>query len=312
MTYTTALDADLPPSQDLLAALQQLSCQLVAARFDTSFSNTTGDATLSVELTTQQAGPIFAALHAWNRKGLGEIAALRDETMDARIKMEEAYLRLQVRGVVRGVLRDENENSRPCVVMQNLMFEKDHLQREILACQLYESEYQHLPLIPEDEFITLAQTSHPKLEEVVEWLDEWTKQNPSHPDPSNALDEALIEDPHQLMLTRLKNEYNQRKRLDRDKKELSAVKAALVKENERKKARLDQLEQRLELFVKSAKTIQTTMHGDESMVAVSSNKLGQDETPAATGTREDGESAKGAEQDDQTASVEEGMVVDEP
>lgn len=39
-------------------------------------------------------------------------------------------------------------------------------------------------------------------------------------------------------------------RLDRDKKELSAVKAALVKENERKKARLDQLEQRLEAFVK--------------------------------------------------------------
>ncbi|SGY50708.1 BQ5605_C001g00917 [Microbotryum silenes-dioicae] len=294
MTYTATLDSYLPPFQDLLAALQQLSSQLVAARLDSSSSsNTTATdegSTLNIGLTTQEAGPLFAALHAWNRKGLGEIAALRDETMDARIKMEEAYLRLQ-----------------------NLMFEKDHLQREILACQLYESEYQHLPLIPEDEFLALAQSPQQQPEEVVQLLQEWTRKNPSHSDPSTALKAALIDDPHQLMLTRLQNEHNERKRLDRDKKELSAVKAALVKENERKKARLDQLEQRLELFVKSAKTIQTTMHGDESMAVVSSYKLGQDETSASTGTRDDGEpTSKGAEQDDPTTVAEEGMVVDEP
>lgn len=62
------------------------------------------------------------------------------------------------------------------------------------------------------------------------------------------------------MLARLEFEKAERARCDEAKKALGAHKALLVKENEAKKRKLEELEKQLDAFVASARAIQTKIH----------------------------------------------------
>lgn len=62
------------------------------------------------------------------------------------------------------------------------------------------------------------------------------------------------------MLARLEFERAERARFDEDKKALGAQKTLLVKENEAKKRKLEELEKQLDAFVASARAIQTKIH----------------------------------------------------
>ncbi|KAK4703406.1 THO complex subunit 5, partial [Phenoliferia sp. Uapishka_3] len=124
--------------------------------------------------------------------------------------------------------------------LQNLKFEQNHLEREIRKCEEFESSYLSLPLLPVPDFIALA----------------------SSPSPPPSIPQPLPTDPHELLLARLAHELEERKRLDVEKKELGVEKGMLVKENEVKKGRLDELERQLEEFVKSAKLIATKMEDE--------------------------------------------------
>ncbi|KAM0788125.1 hypothetical protein ACM66B_001290 [Microbotryomycetes sp. NB124-2] len=161
------------------------------------------------------AAPWFAALNSVNRDVQAGARAFKQHTHDARILAEQAHLRLQ-----------------------NLLFEQNHLEREIRKCQEYESEFQHLPLLPLLELEALA----------------------AQPTPPDGLTVPLPQDSHELMLTRLNFELAERQRFDAEKKELGQSKAKLVKENDIKKANLEALERQVDNFVQAAKAIQAKMH----------------------------------------------------
>ncbi|KPV76342.1 uncharacterized protein RHOBADRAFT_42672 [Rhodotorula graminis WP1] len=171
-----------------------------------------------------QSAPLFASLHGLNRAGLVAAKECRASSQDARLDMDAAHLRLQ-----------------------NLLFERNHIEREIRSAEEYSSEYQNLPLHSVDDLRELA----------------------ARPDPPAGLQVPLPtgdtqESAHELMLARLAFELAERKRFEDERKELGAAKAKLVKENEVKKARLEDLEKQLTDFVESAKGIQAKMQEEPS------------------------------------------------
>ncbi|OAA68473.1 THO complex, subunit 5 [Niveomyces insectorum RCEF 264] len=109
--------------------------------------------------------------------------------------------------------------------LQNLYYEQRHLQGEIAACENYDHSYQHLPLIPVEEFLAL------------------------HPELADA-DEAA------LMTARIAHEKQERETLDRQKNELLKKKLKLMTENKKRKEDLANLDKDLENFIDAAKPIQ--------------------------------------------------------
>ncbi|GAA5975504.1 hypothetical protein JCM5350_002634 [Sporobolomyces pararoseus] len=188
-------DLTLPPQQ-LIAALQSLSDQILSSNFDTG-------------KILAQAAPIFAALHQLNRNSLVEAKECRTATQDARLEMDAAHLRLQ-----------------------NLLFERNHLEREIRACEEYQSEYQNLPMHSVEELRELAASENPPA-------------GLELPLPEGESEEEQ----HNLMLARLAFELAERKRFEEERKTLGVEKAKLIKENQVKKARLEELEKQLTEFV---------------------------------------------------------------
>ncbi|KAK4050168.1 hypothetical protein OIV83_003739 [Microbotryomycetes sp. JL201] len=170
------------------------------------------------------AAPLFAALNRVNRDVQAGARTFKQQTFDARIVAEQSHLRLQ-----------------------NLLFEQNHLEREIRKCQEYESEFQNLPLLPLSDLEALA----------------------SLPSPPETLITPLPQDPHELMLIRLNFELAERRRFDAEKKELGQSKSKLVKENDIKKAKLEALEKQVDEFVKAAKAIQAKMHEEPAQAAAS-------------------------------------------
>jgi hypothetical protein len=78
------------PASTLISLLDSLSTQLLSSRLDdpTSFDPQTYLA---------QSAPLFAALHGLNRHNLQEAKECRGRTQEARLEMDSAHLRLQVR-----------------------------------------------------------------------------------------------------------------------------------------------------------------------------------------------------------------------
>lgn len=96
------------------------------------------------------------------------------------------------------------------LVYTNLQYEKFHYQGEIAAVEAYESIYQNIPLIPEEEY------------------------RASHPDASN--------DEHTLTLERLNFELSERKRLVALTEELNTVKEKLARINAIKQLEIKKLD----------------------------------------------------------------------
>ncbi|GAA5967257.1 hypothetical protein JCM11641_000492 [Rhodosporidiobolus odoratus] len=196
----------------LVELIANLSAQLVQARLD-------DPATYDPQPYLAQSAPLFAALHGINRGNLLQAKECRARTQDARLDMDSAHLRLQ-----------------------NLLFERNHLEREIRSCEEYSSEYQNLPLHPVEELRHLATRDIPPA-------------GLQLPLPEGDTEQAM----HELMLVRLAFELAERKRFEEERKELGVIKAKLIKDNEVKKARLEDLEKELTEFVEKAKGIQAKM-----------------------------------------------------
>ncbi|ORY82408.1 Fms-interacting protein-domain-containing protein [Leucosporidium creatinivorum] len=192
------MHADLPAQ--LVDLLRTLSDELVAQRLAQDATAPPFDPQQSLASST----PLFSALHAVNRDTLSFARDCKARTQDARLEMDSAHLRLQ-----------------------NLMFERNHLEREICKCEEFESEYQNLPLLPLEDFHNLAKL----------------------PTPPAGFTVPVPEDPHELMLARLQFELAERQRFEDERKELGTRKAALLKTNQAKKTKLEELEKQVDDFV---------------------------------------------------------------
>ncbi|GAA5832628.1 hypothetical protein JCM3766R1_004270 [Sporobolomyces carnicolor] len=203
----------LPPDQ-LIALVQALADEIASSNFDP-------------RQILARAAPVFAALHHVNRHALVDAKECRTNAQDARLEMDAAHLRLQ-----------------------NLLFERNHLEREIKACEEYQSEYQNLPMHSVDELRQLATSQDPP-------------QGIEVPLPEGDSEEQL----HKLMLARLAFELAERKRFEDERKSLGLEKAKLIKENQVKKARLEELEKQLTEFVERAKGIQNKMNEEPAVAS---------------------------------------------
>lgn len=110
-----------------------------------------------------RATALLARLKSLNRAANTATRLSKDATAAARLEMDQSHLGLQ-----------------------NLQYEKRHLEREIEKCRQFASAYQDVPLCAIDEFITLA--------------------------PEEARTEQVLADEHQLMLNRLSFELAERQR----------------------------------------------------------------------------------------------------
>ena len=134
-----------------------------------------------------QAAPHFASLHAVNRKSSTYAVEAKSTTSQARKSIDQAHLSLQ-----------------------NLLFQRNHLEKEITNCQRFESVILHL--------YSDSQLANPLGNDSSEYLD-----LPIHSlqeldlllasaTPPKALLSPLPTDPHQLMLARLEFDLAERQR----------------------------------------------------------------------------------------------------
>ncbi|KAI7959151.1 hypothetical protein MJO28_002942 [Puccinia striiformis f. sp. tritici] len=156
------------------------------------------------------AAPLFARLKFINRNSSSMVSNFKSQTQKVRNQVDQIHLDLQ-----------------------NLVYERRHLEKEIKKCQEFESEYQNIS---------------------IHSLEEYFERN-----PEDKREEPDAIDPHELMIKRLKFELSERKRFEAEKKELLQKKLKLSKENDEKKSKLDELEKQLDRFVVSAKEIQSKM-----------------------------------------------------
>ncbi|KAF9057563.1 Fms-interacting protein-domain-containing protein [Panaeolus papilionaceus] len=131
----------------------------------------------------------------------------KEETAEARQEMDQSHLNLQ-----------------------NLLYEKRHLEREIEKCRQFASIYQDIPLYTVDEFKQLA--------------------------PEEQKTEQVLSDEHHLMLNRLAFELAERQRLDARRKELLQLRDELTKESKTKQTTMDNVKVQIDVLVKTATDIQ--------------------------------------------------------
>ncbi|KAI0081818.1 hypothetical protein K474DRAFT_1587223 [Panus rudis PR-1116 ss-1] len=154
-----------------------------------------------------RAGALFARLKALNRSANAATRAHKQATSNARQDMDQTYLGLQ-----------------------NLQYEKRHLEREIEKCRQFASIFQDVPMYSLEEFIERA--------------------------PEDARTEEILSNEHALMLSRLNFELQERQRLERRQKELLQQKEELLKEGKVKSTAADNVKAQLDILMKSAMEVQ--------------------------------------------------------
>ncbi|KAG1820168.1 Fms-interacting protein-domain-containing protein [Suillus subaureus] len=154
-----------------------------------------------------RANTLVARLKALNRNANAATRACKQATTEARHDMDQTHLGLQ-----------------------NLLYEKRHLEREIDKCRQFASIYQDVPLYPLPEFKTLA--------------------------PPEARSDDVLQNVHQLMLNRLSFELVERQRLDQKRKELTVQKEELLKHSKLKLATVESVKTQIESLMKAAADIQ--------------------------------------------------------
>ncbi|KAF7976277.1 hypothetical protein HWV62_7172 [Athelia sp. TMB] len=153
-----------------------------------------------------RASALVARLKALNRNANAATRDHKQATAEARQEMDQTHLGLQ-----------------------NLLYEKRHLEREIDKCRQFASIYQDVPLHTVDEFKQLAPPA------------------------------AVVDDEHQLMLNRLSFELAERNRLELKRKELIAQKDQLLKESKTKQATFDNVKTQVDKLMKMAAEIKKTV-----------------------------------------------------
>ncbi|KAI0036836.1 Fms-interacting protein-domain-containing protein [Vararia minispora EC-137] len=149
-----------------------------------------------------RAGALFARLKALNRAANAASRAHKHATADARHEMDQTHLGLQ-----------------------NLLYEKRHLEREIDKCRQFASVYQDIPMHPVEDFLNLA--------------------------PEEARTEDVLANEHQLMLNRLGFELAERQRLELRAKELAQEKEDLTKQSKAQSAVVDRMQAQIEAVMKA-------------------------------------------------------------
>ncbi|KIM90819.1 hypothetical protein PILCRDRAFT_59467 [Piloderma croceum F 1598] len=153
-----------------------------------------------------RASALVARLKALNRNANAATRVHKQATAEARQEMDQTHLGLQ-----------------------NLLYEKRHLEREIEKCRQFASIYQDVPLYSLDQFKELAPP------------------------------EAVVDDEHQLMLNRLSFELAERQRLDLKKRNLAAQKEELLKESKEKQVTYDNVKSQVDKLMKMAAEIKKTV-----------------------------------------------------
>lgn len=150
---------------------------------------------------------LIGRLKSLNRAANTATRKRKEATAAARLEMDQSHLGLQ-----------------------NLLYEKRHLEREIEKCRQFASIYQDVPLYTLEEFQRLA--------------------------PEEARTEEVLSDEHQLMLNRLSFELAERQRLDLKKKNLMREKEDLMKESRAKLSTMDSVKTQIDVLMKTASEIQ--------------------------------------------------------
>ncbi|KAF9009059.1 Fms-interacting protein-domain-containing protein [Cyathus striatus] len=150
-----------------------------------------------------RAMALVARLKSLNRASNAATRVRKEATAAARQEMDQFHLGLQ-----------------------NLLYEKRHLEREIEKCRQFASVYQDVPLYTVEEFRVLA--------------------------PEEARTEDVLSDEHQLMLNRLSFELVERQRLDVRRRELLQEKEELLRESKVKFATMDNVKAQIDILVKTA------------------------------------------------------------
>ncbi|KAF6762127.1 THO complex, subunit 5, partial [Ephemerocybe angulata] len=157
-----------------------------------------------------------------------DAAALQMQTMAliGRIKYLNRVANTATRQKKETTAEARQEMDQSHLGLQNLLYEKRHLEREIEKCRQFASIYQDVPLHSLDEFKVLA--------------------------PEEARSPDVLADEHQLMLNRLSFELAERQRLDQKKKELIKQKEELLKESKAKAATMDSVKALIDSLIKAA------------------------------------------------------------
>ncbi|CAH7666707.1 Fms-interacting protein-domain-containing protein [Phakopsora pachyrhizi] len=201
---------DLESIELISERLIQLSTQLLDSKLSSSSSSSKPASNESV--IALSANSLFVTLKALNRSHSKLVSRSKSKTSFVRDELDQIHLGLQ-----------------------NLVYERRYLEKEIQKCQEFESEYQNISIHSIEEYLRL------------------------NPQDLELTESASTESKHELMIKRLKYELSERKRFEAEKKELLQKKLKLSKENDEKKSKLDELEKQLDRFVTSAKEIQTKM-----------------------------------------------------
>ncbi|KAI9318051.1 Fms-interacting protein-domain-containing protein [Dichotomocladium elegans] len=127
------------------------------------------------------------------------------------------------------------------VGLQNVMYEKRHLLEEIVKCRAFRSVYQDVDLIDLEEFKARAPEAY-----------------------SHAQD-----NPHQLMINRLKFEQEQRLLLKEEQEKLQAERALLIRENRKAQEKLDRFDKCLDDFVQAASPLEEALKDEREKKATS-------------------------------------------
>ncbi|CAE6445630.1 unnamed protein product [Rhizoctonia solani] len=144
------------------------------------------------DVTRNASSSITAQLRDHSRQLTNIVREAKQNSSEDRLMKDEAHLGLQ-----------------------NLLYERRHLEREIEKCRQFNSIYQEVPLHTLDEFMSIS--------------------------PEEARTEEILKDEHQLLLRRLNLELSERARLDTQKKQMIAEKERLLSENKKAESGLDAL-----------------------------------------------------------------------
>ncbi|KAG8834887.1 hypothetical protein FRC17_006632 [Serendipita sp. 399] len=184
----TALEPRIPDAEPTLNALSAL----VAPNCAIALNSTEGQA---------YADSLFAHLKSLHREAHATVRHHKQQTASARALMDESLLKLQ-----------------------NLRYERRHLEKEIENCREYGSIYQDVTLHPLEEFMELA--------------------------PSDSKTEDTVKDEHQLFLARLSFELAERKRLEEMKLQLQKERDELLAVGQAKGAKEEDWDKRTETLAK--------------------------------------------------------------
>ncbi|KAJ3018379.1 UNVERIFIED_CONTAM: THO complex subunit 5, partial [Siphonaria sp. JEL0065] len=301
--------AELPPDDPVIAALRRAAEQLHASANVNSNANASGGgggssnirtdsatgsisssnsnsstSTSTSKAASKYARPAGLGLGLQQAKSSGSNSSTPKESKEspeaaAKAAADAAFLSLLVvsRGAHAATRSAKNATGESKARLddatlreKNLMYERDHLRREIAKTRAVEYIYQDIALHPLPEFTTLAHqafldstsdNTREKWNGEEEEEEEGEKMDQDRNDV-DAVDLSLSENDHQLMLNRLRFELRERKRLKAHQDALLATKQRLLKENEAKKLELEALDKDLEAFLKGSLVLQDRLTVD--------------------------------------------------